>query len=633
MLIGMPKHFYIYLLFGLAGLGLAEQFNRNPMLTSAQIGVADWLFVRADGPRLGARPVDDAIVLVLFDKKSGDRLGYVHSYENDAKLFRRLIGSNARVVFDTRMIAAADEAAFGEIRPLLDQMLTLADNGRLMKDIWLGTELPANTEGKYANLLAQNVINSHPHAMRSLEARLYPLTYFVTTGPGETAPLAIARQVWGLGRATSTELGVQLRESGIISEWHRQSPEIVAKTDVPRGPYRIGEHAINWLSFESTTSLVPPAAFWVSYDPTPADYSRVSYVDVLEGKKLADFDDKIVIVGFDAAIDPTSDTYEVPSLRGKASAAEVVAASTQTLLDGRTMVPVPRWLSLLMAAALTILSAQATGLMKPLHGAVTALLLLAGYFFFAIAAYRAGWFPDCVVIPMCGVFTAVAGGLANAWMNLRSRRRILDMFGRYVPRAVVNQLMLRSELESLVLGGEVRDVTVLFADIRGFTTFSENLPPDRVVSELNALLEIMVACTFENEGTLDKFIGDAILVLFNAPLDQADHTVRAVRTAIAIQTRLAGHGSGLRVGIGVHRGQAVVGNIGTLQRMEYTAIGSTVNLAARLCESAKPGDVVVSQQVVDALGDTFACEPLGSIAVKGVTKPVAVSRVVLARTP
>jgi class 3 adenylate cyclase len=176
-----------------------------------------------------------------------------------------------------------------------------------------------------------------------------------------------------------------------------------------------------------------------------------------------------------------------------------------------------------------------------------------------------------------------------------------------------------------------REVTVLFADIRGFTTYAQDLPPDEVVRQLNALLEIMVSCTFDNEGTLDKFIGDAILVLFNAPLDQADHTKRAVRTAVTIQQRLAGHQSGLRVGIGVHRGEAVVGNIGTPQRMEYTAIGSTVNIASRLCDFAKPGDVVISEQVLrhlDDLADQFATESLGSIQVKGIAQPLEVARVI-----
>jgi len=291
------------------------------------------------------------------------------------------------------------------------------------------------------------------------------------------------------------------------------------------------------------------------------------------------------------------------------------------------MVETPQSLTIAATAVLTIASALTAGLMRPLHAAATAVLLLVGYYAFAVACYRVGWYPDCVIIPALGAATAVAGGISNAWLNLRMRRRVMDLFGRYVPRAVVNQLMLRPELESLTLGGMVREVTVLFADIRGFTTFSQHLPPEEVVLQLNSLLQVMVACTFENEGTLDKFIGDAILVLFNAPLDQADHTERAVRTALTIQQELAGHPSGLSVGVGVHRGAAVVGNIGTPQRMEYTAIGSTVNIASRLCDFAKPGDIVVSPQVVEQLTERFNVESLGAVQVKGISQPLQLSRI------
>jgi adenylate cyclase len=167
----------------------------------------------------------------------------------------------------------------------------------------------------------------------------------------------------------------------------------------------------------------------------------------------------------------------------------------------------------------------------------------------------------------------------------------------------------------------------MFADIRGFTSFSEDLAPEDVVRQLNSLLEIMVECTFEQEGTLDKFIGDAILVLFNAPLEQPDHVARSMRTAIAIQNRLAGHSSGLSVGIGLHRGEAIVGNIGTQRRLEYTAIGSTVNIASRLCGIAQPGEIIVSSAMIDEIGEGYETESLGPVTVKGLKVPLNSYRV------
>jgi adenylate cyclase len=124
---------------------------------------------------------------------------------------------------------------------------------------------------------------------------------------------------------------------------------------------------------------------------------------------------------------------------------------------------------------------------------------------------------------------------------------------------------------------------------------------EATIDQLNSLLKILVDCTFANEGTVDKFIGDAILVLFNAPLDQPDHASKAARTALAMQAGIAQHPSGLTVGIGIHQGEAVVGRVGTPERMEYTAVGSTVNVASRLCSTAASGTIVVSDAVAEAI--------------------------------
>jgi len=139
-----------------------------------------------------------------------------------------------------------------------------------------------------------------------------------------------------------------------------------------------------------------------------------------------------------------------------------------------------------------------------------------------------------------------------------------------------------------------------------------------VIKHLNAFLRVMVDCVFRHEGTVDKFIGDAILVLFNAPLDQSDHAVRAVRAALDMQRALAGDPSGLAFGIGVHSGEAVVGTVGTPERMEYTAIGSTVNIASRLCGTAGRGQIVISDETRERIGDAFALQALPPVRVKGI---------------
>jgi adenylate cyclase len=268
---------------------------------------------------------------------------------------------------------------------------------------------------------------------------------------------------------------------------------------------------------------------------------------------------------------------------------------------------------------MSLLAALSGGLLKPLRAAGVVFAILITWFALTVLAYRAGWFADVTLTPLATVLAAGLGAGHRYLGEIRWRLRIVDLFGRYVPRAVVTQLVQQPDVEALALGGVKRDVTVLFADIRGFTPFAERHPPEEVIEQLNSLLSVLVDCTFAQEGTVDKFIGDAILVLFNAPLDQSDHTERAARTAQAMQQGIAQHASGLTVGIGIHRGEAIVGRVGTPERMEYTAIGSTVNVASRLCSAAASGTILVSDTAAATLeASEFQLVARPPLRVKGV---------------
>jgi class 3 adenylate cyclase len=208
----------------------------------------------------------------------------------------------------------------------------------------------------------------------------------------------------------------------------------------------------------------------------------------------------------------------------------------------------------------------------------------------------------------------------------QEKQAIRDLFGRYVSPTVVDRLV--HGVEDLALGGKRRAVTILFADIRGFTSFSENKPSEQLVEILNQYLALAVEAVLAQEGTLDKFMGDAVMALFNAPLPQSGHTLRAVRAALAMQQAMADHNASipdsscLSFGIGIHVGQAVVGNIGTVQQMNYTAIGDTVNLAKRLQENARGGQIILSQEAYEAVKDFVSVEDKGPLVVKGRTAQV-----------
>jgi class 3 adenylate cyclase/DNA-binding NarL/FixJ family response regulator len=201
------------------------------------------------------------------------------------------------------------------------------------------------------------------------------------------------------------------------------------------------------------------------------------------------------------------------------------------------------------------------------------------------------------------------------------KHAIRDLFQRYVSPMVVERLV--DGRENLALGGQRHKISALFADIRGFTAFSENLRPESVIEVLNDYLALAVDAILAEEGTLDKFMGDAVMAIFNAPLPQPDYTLRAVRAALAMQRAIAdynvavGNHRPLSFGIGIHFGPAVVGNIGTTQQMNYTAIGDTVNLAKRLQEKAEKGQILLSQAAYDAVKGHVIVEDLGLSGVKG----------------
>jgi class 3 adenylate cyclase/DNA-binding NarL/FixJ family response regulator len=204
----------------------------------------------------------------------------------------------------------------------------------------------------------------------------------------------------------------------------------------------------------------------------------------------------------------------------------------------------------------------------------------------------------------------------------REKQAIRSLFERYVSPVVVERLV--EGRETLALGGRRQEVSILFADIRGFTAFSEKLPPERVVEALNRYLALAVEPILAEEGTLDKFVGDAVMAIFNAPLPQSDYVLRAVQAGLGMQQAIFAYnsraaGPALSFGIGIHTGQAVVGNIGTVQQMNYTAIGDTINLAKRLQENATEGQILLSQAADEAVQGVVAVEDLGLLTVKGRT--------------
>jgi len=375
--------------------------------------------------------------------------------------------------------------------------------------------------------------------------------------------------------------------------------------------------------------------------PTFTSYSFYdvfySQQQVIEGQKPAidpaSFRDRIVIVGGTA--EGLKDVFTTPFSSGDISGPEAHANIVDALLSHRAITPAPAYLSvgLVVAAAITVgvsgalLNAWWTSAVVTI---VAVLFAWQSVFWFG----RGLWLP--VTVPMLTLLMAFVGDLAwKYFVEGREKRQVKKLFSRYVSKDVYEQLVANPSLAAL--GGARRHMTVLFSDIRGFTTLTEKGSPEDVVAQLNELFTRMVEVVLGHRGTVDKFVGDMIMALFGAPLDDADHAEHAVQTALAMIRALedmnrqwATQGKPqLGIGIGVNTGDMVAGNIGSESIMSYTVIGDPVNLGARLESLNKDYGtrIIISESTRARLTGQYDVRPLGEVIVKGKSQPVAIFEV------
>lgn len=361
------------------------------------------------------------------------------------------------------------------------------------------------------------------------------------------------------------------------------------------------------------------------------DYEAVSLCDVLDGTvDTRVFKDCIVLVG--AYAPGMQDSYNVAVEKGKQMyGVEIHANIIEALLEGNFSQPA----NLILTGLLMAVAAVLFYLLIRKKNVVFALCSL---IIFTVAEIGLGIFlrgkgvTICLLyLPIVLILTFVYKIFSQYLIEKMRRKKTLNAFKKYVAPQIVEELSHKNNLE-IKLGGENREIAVLFVDIRGFTTMSESMEPEQVVEILNEYLSLTTNAIFQNNGTLDKFVGDATMAVFNAPFDLDDYVFRAVCTArdIAAGSKeleekiMEKYGKKVGFGIGVNCGPAVVGNIGCEVRMDYTAIGDTVNTAARLESNAKSGQILISQAVYEAVKDRVEATAIGEIPLKGKAKGVLV---------
>ena len=374
--------------------------------------------------------------------------------------------------------------------------------------------------------------------------------------------------------------------------------------------------------------------FGFTYSGKSGAYEILSLVDVLEGKIAPQaFANSIVFVG--AYAPGMQDAYNVAIQKGaQMYGVEIHANIMEALMEGKTNLPVSNTMFALVAVVIVVVFAVICWKSKIVVSTIVMILAIGLNFAVSKMLYNNGKVMNLVILPMMFLLVYAYFLVEGYLTEILRRRKVVSAFKKYVAPQVVDEISKQGDFK-IVLGGESREIAVLFVDIRGFTPMSESLEPEQVVEILNEYLQLTTESIFKNGGTLDKFIGDATMAVFNAPFDLDDYIYRAVCTARDIaagsqaleEKLMARFGKTVSFGIGVNCGRAVVGNIGCDFRMDYTAIGDTINTAARLESNAKKGQILISEFVYEAVKDRVEVTEIGEIPLKGKSKGVFVYQV------
>ncbi len=372
----------------------------------------------------------------------------------------------------------------------------------------------------------------------------------------------------------------------------------------------------------------------INYSGKPGDYEYVSMIDVLNGNIDARaFTDSIVLVG--AYASGMQDDFEVPNGGShQMYGVEVHANILQSYIQGRFSVNGNKYIFGLISAVIAMLMYLLFRKLKPWLSLIIMIIVIIAFVFVLIIFNNHGTAYSIIYLPMMLILSYIASLAVGYLRELKKKKKILNAFRKYVAPQVVEEIAKKGDFQ-IKVGGENRDIAVLFVDIRGFTTMSEALEPEQVVEILNEYLTLTSKSIFDNLGTLDKFVGDATMAVFNSPFDLPDYEFKAVCAAMDIvnggkaleKDLMAKYGRSVGFGVGVNVGPAVVGNIGCDFRMDFTAIGDTVNTAARLEANAKKGQVLISDALYERVKDRIEVEEIGEIPLKGKSKGVFVYEV------
>jgi len=394
------------------------------------------------------------------------------------------------------------------------------------------------------------------------------------------------------------------------------------------------------VQFNGKTVPLRSSQMLVNFAGPAKTYTTYSAADVHDGVTLEAnpdaFRDKIVLIG--ATTLTLQDIYPTPfSTQNPTPGVEIVANAVDTIITGSYIREAAPWITLLITIAAALIATVISSLRRPTLTVVLMTAAMLGYGIAVLVVFVRERFILPVVAPEVMLFLGIVlPTLEQAVSQELEKRRVRNLFSRFISPEMVDQMMATQDLNSL---NKRSDVSIIFSDIRGFTTLSEKLPPEDVVALLNPYLEAMSNVIYEHGGTVDKYEGDAIIAFFGEPVHYKDHAARALRASLDMRKALdklrkqwekEGRANPIEMGIGINSGEVFVGLLGSAQRINYTVIGDNANLASRLQDLTKTyaWPILISESTYQQVKDEFDTELVDAVVVKGKTQPVNVYKVI-----
>ena len=377
------------------------------------------------------------------------------------------------------------------------------------------------------------------------------------------------------------------------------------------------------ISIDSTNSML---INYTGGSAAPLSFETVSYTDVLhDGVTPAVFRDKIVIIGVTSI--GLGDTFWTPMGR-MMNGIELHASAMHTILTGNFLKRAPPFITIAAILVLALLCGLAVLRLRALWAILSAVFLFIVYFLIAFSFFDHGIVLDMLYPPLTIAGTFAGVNIYNVTSERSEKREITRTFGRYISPSVVDNILAALGESGLKLGGEEHEVTVAFADVRGFTSISEKLHPEELVEALNTYLSIIIKAILKYDGIINKFGGDSVMAIWNVPVECEEHALLATKAAISAQCAIRKLQDKeialpkMEFGIGINTGEVVAGNMGSEDRLEYSVIGDAVNTAARLASATPGGKVWIGDSTFSLVKDYITAMPLEPLSVKGKRKPI-----------